>query len=1084
MLARVLAVRPGEGRTLALLGGHFFLLLAGLTLLATSAEAIFLAAHPYVWIAYTYLGGAALSVATSLAHGALSRRLGPAARARAVLGGAAAILVLLRLLLEAWPAGGAFAVMLAAPAFGVLVAMESADLVTRALDTRQARRLYPAVSGIGGIGATLGATAVTLLARPLGPPNLLWIAAGILLLPLPLALRVRGRHTRAIRAPAAPWRQVFTHRFPLLLVALVCLAGVLSTTVKFQLGAAVKTTLAPEDIAPFLGRLHAALNAVSIVFGPLVARRLVARLGVAASLVGYPLLMVLLGTAGFLVPGLAVASAALFSERLLRQNLQRPLLNIAMMPLPERLAARTAVAVRGAVETPAVALTSVTLLLVAPHVRWQSLSGLLLLAAVPALFAALALRRFYVRELVAALHTRRLALRGSDDTPWTLDASARVLLHEELRSESPERVALALRLLEGHAREESAARVAEAWPSWAPWLRARAVRTLAGSPAPAARAFLQGLGVDEAPEVRAARLGVPEVEVPREVLEDLVAGGSPQVAAAAALRLAGVDPEGRPPAAVEAWLQAPEAERRRAAVQVLVQAPRAETARWPALAQVAPDLVLEAAGARAAPELADVAAAALGRDETLAPARRALLRLGGAARPVLREAVGDPRRAAHALALLVELDEPAARTDVLGFVEAADEEQQARALRALLRRPAARVAGEVERLERMAERIHETCRACHACLGHREPAVAREARARLAHALERLFLVLALLEPGRPYRRIQLSLASGLESEHSFAVEALDELLPARWRGRLLPLLDADPARAPAAPDVPADPALARLAAALRDPGAHPDLARALAWQQRAPLDAMAVADLEALARAARDEPAGGPVLRFDAHGPRDLEAALLGEEPPGAPAPLDLPLGALWATLAARPQAAGDWLRGLAQRVAPAAPAPADVSLSGASLATRAAPGDLPVGEDTTLWSRLFTLRIVPFFAALPPARLRAVAEIARVLEVRPGEIVVREGRPAGHAYVVCRGRFEVRAPAGAVTSLQEGEAFGVFALLSGGARPARVTAAAAGEVLAIDRVDFQDLLAAHPGLVRSFSRLLAARARGAPSW
>ena len=43
----------------------------------------------------------------------------------------------------------------------------------RALNARQARRLYPAISGIGGIGATVGSFLVAGLARVMAPEELL-----------------------------------------------------------------------------------------------------------------------------------------------------------------------------------------------------------------------------------------------------------------------------------------------------------------------------------------------------------------------------------------------------------------------------------------------------------------------------------------------------------------------------------------------------------------------------------------------------------------------------------------------------------------------------------------------------------------------------------------------------------------------------------------------------------------------------------------------------------------------------------------------------------------------------------------------
>ena len=337
--------------------------------------------------------------------------------------------------------------------------------------------------------------------------------------------------------------------------------------------------------------------------------------------------------------------------------------------------------------------------------------------------------------------------------------------------------------------------------------------------------------------------------------------------------------------------------------------------------------------------------------------------------------------------------------------------------------------------------------------------------------------MLALLEPQKPYRRVHLSLASDVDSERAFAVEALDELLEEPWRERLVPLLDsgADSGQPDLAP-IDADPVLTEVAASLGDGAPHRHLARARVWQRAAPLDALALDDLRALSRATEAHLGPGPRLQVRGDRITNVAAAISGSES-GAAAD-DPPLAALWDVLAARPPAARAWLRRLSGVLSPPATTEPDVSVSGASLASRTPADPSSAAEDLRRWQRSFYLGLVPLLAPLPLPLLRSIADICRLLPVRAGTSIVREGRPAGHAYVVCRGTVEVLRPGGRASTLQAGEAFGVLGLLSGGVRRTRVTALTDGELLAIDRVDFGDLLVAQPGLVQAFSRLLAERA------
>ncbi|MGE3752718.1 MAG: cyclic nucleotide-binding domain-containing protein [Planctomycetota bacterium] len=1074
MLARLLDVRPGEGRRLLLLGGHLFLLLAALGVLMTAAEAIFLAAYPYTWVPYTYIGGALVSVVASFAYGALDRRAGPRLRSTATLGTLAATILLLRLLLVVWPAGGPFVLFLVAAGFGVIVGMESGNLVTRALDARQARRLYPAISGIGGIGASAGSFLVAGLARVLAPADLLGVAAACFVPPMALAARVTGDHVRSRPVEPAPWTAVLSNRFTLLLMAIVSLAGILSTTAKFQLSAAVKETLPEPEIATYLGMLYGSLSVASIFFGFFVIRHLVARWGVGASLLVYPLLITTAGLFGIALPGLAVASGALFTERLLRQNLQRPLLNVAMMPLPAQVASRAKLAVRGVVENPAIALTSIGLLLVGPHVPWQSASIVLLVGGGASLACAWAARRQYAKELVAALHTRRLETTAPDETPWVLDARTRSALHEQLASETPDRAALALRLLEGQADDETVRIVRTSWATWRPWVRVVAVRSLATSRHAGARAFLAALDAEADPEAVAERLRSSLDAVDRDRLRGFLVHGDAGLAAAAAIRLAR---DGERVDETHRWRTSADPAWRTAAAAVSAATLAPDDPGWGTLLEEAPDAVLAEALHRPLPGLAEPLARRLTDAERLPAIVAAFERLGPAAREALARAAADAPRAPQALALLLGVCGAEGRRLVVERATDTDATLRGHALRALLHAPGPLAAAEARALDGVAEREYALCVARHAARTHAAPDVRREGATLLARSLERLFLVLALLEPGKPYRRVHLSLASDVDSERAFAVEALDELLEDPWRERLLPLLDpGSPGHGMAPGDLAGDPALAELAASLADGSPHPHLARARAWQGVPPLDALALDDLRALSRAVSAGELRGPRLRLEGDGLANVAAAILGDDDAHGDG---IPMDALWSVLAARPPAARAWLRRLSAVLSPAAPAEADVSTSGMSLASREEAEDPATLDDVRRWQRTFYLGLVPLFGPLSLARLRAIADICRLLPVRAGTVIVSEGRPAGHAYVVCRGSVEVRRRGGQATRLEAGEAFGVLGLLSGGVRRTQVTAMTDGELLAIDRVDFADLLVAQPGLVRAFSRLLAERAQ-----
>lgn len=117
-----------------------------------------------------------------------------------------------------------------------------------------------------------------------------------------------------------------------------------------------------------------------------------------------------------------------------------------------------------------------------------------------------------------------------------------------------------------------------------------------------------------------------------------------------------------------------------------------------------------------------------------------------------------------------------------------------------------------------------------------------------------------------------------------------------------------------------------------------------------------------------------------------------------------------------------------------------------------------------------------VPLFAGLPPARLEAAMRSASLRSIQPTEVVIRQGDQADRFYVIVDGEVEVtQVPAEAAGQSAEpvvlrrmgaGEFFGEIGLLSGVPRTATVTALTDGQLLALERQPFEDLVSAGPGL------------------
>ena len=101
-----------------------------------------------------------------------------------------------------------------------------------------------------------------------------------------------------------------------------------------------------------------------------------------------------------------------------------------------------------------------------------------------------------------------------------------------------------------------------------------------------------------------------------------------------------------------------------------------------------------------------------------------------------------------------------------------------------------------------------------------------------------------------------------------------------------------------------------------------------------------------------------------------------------------------------------------------------------------------------------------VPLVAALPAEARRRLEDDSRLVDVPAGADLVREGDPAGSAFVVRRGRLEVFVGDRRVREVGPGAVLGELALLTGEPRSATVRARRDATVLELTRASFDSVL------------------------
>jgi HEAT repeat protein len=302
---RLLRLLPGERRMVAPAAAAAFLSAAGLTIAASSIDALLFARGGISDLPVLYL---LLGVTMFLATLGVSALLGRIGRGRMFLVIPATVAVVAgvsRVVLAAgadwiypalWLLRGASEFLLGFAVWGL------AGLVT---DTRQAKRFFPLIGGAAVLGQVVGGVSTKPLAAWLGTNNLIvvWLLtlaavvglgwklvrdAGANVSPprrrrTPAIDEMRDGLRYAIRSPLLRWMSVGSVLFSLLFFSLY---------LPFSRAATARFAQA-DDLAGFFGLFLAASTAVTLVLSLVVMNRLLARVGIPTVMMVLPVLYLL-----------------------------------------------------------------------------------------------------------------------------------------------------------------------------------------------------------------------------------------------------------------------------------------------------------------------------------------------------------------------------------------------------------------------------------------------------------------------------------------------------------------------------------------------------------------------------------------------------------------------------------------------------------------------------------------------------------------------------------------------------------------------------------------------------------------------
>jgi HEAT repeat protein len=339
-IARVMGVRGGEGRVIALVAALFAALEAGRGFGEVGVDTLVVSRLGAATLPYLYLALGATSLVTALAYGAALGRVARTPLLVGILVTGAALLVAGRLVLANGLEALVPALWLVTYASGAIALTIAWTVAGSVFDARQAKRLFPICTGAAIAGSFVG-TLLSGAAAGAGGTEVLVVLEAVLLVVVAGLVVVIGR-TGLSRVPVrrpgtsvlADLRAGFDDVARSPLFRLVAVAYVLFSVLFFAvtypfLQAAAGAFPREADLATAIGLLSAAITATSFVVSLTIANRVYARFGVATAAVALPLVY-LAGFALWLVQ-FSFATAALV--RYAQQVTQRGLSNSAWSAL-------------------------------------------------------------------------------------------------------------------------------------------------------------------------------------------------------------------------------------------------------------------------------------------------------------------------------------------------------------------------------------------------------------------------------------------------------------------------------------------------------------------------------------------------------------------------------------------------------------------------------------------------------------------------------------------------------------------------------------------------------------------------------
>ena len=421
---------------MGLLAPTFAVITAAVIVIASVSKSLYLAANPLEELPWVFLGSGAFTAIASVLYVQAMQRFGLEHRFPALLATGAATLIVLRLVFPLAPAKMALVIFIWAPGVGHLAMMQSWNMASTMLPTRQVKRLIPLLAGIATVGAAVGGAGVRGLLSILAAEELLLVAASLFIVALFGIRRVLRALDEAlpeadedaqtsIRAPGAAgssesevrrgFRNILHTPLLLRLATFVFLMQAASVLIDYQFSGELKARYDKDEMAAFLGAFYWLSSVVVLFVSFFATSRVVRVLGIGAALSGVALwvavgsILYIVAHATDVVPAFYIIAAIAFGERIGQYALMRNAVQMLVTPLNTRKAERAKTLIDGVIYRGATMGVSVLLLVTAFGLdQLTAYSPIVVIACIVVVIFGFRIGPHYQRALFEGLRARRL----------------------------------------------------------------------------------------------------------------------------------------------------------------------------------------------------------------------------------------------------------------------------------------------------------------------------------------------------------------------------------------------------------------------------------------------------------------------------------------------------------------------------------------------------------------------------------------------------------------------------------------------------------------------------------------------------